>query len=373
MTLHLARLFKEQGFRVFVAESMKMHLCKVSQSIEKSYLVPKPNEDHEGYIQALCRVIIKNHISLLVPTCEEIFHISIGKETIEQATGCQVFCENIHKLWKLHNKWEFYKLAKKYGYALPPTNCVTSQEELKQVLAKKEEKVVIKPVYSRFGSQVHFFDRGDCVPQLSISEETPWIVQDYVKGTQYCSYSVASQGKLLAHSLYPTKYSAGPGATVYFQQIENEKILKFVSHIVAQEYFTGQIAFDFIKDAQDRIYPIECNPRSTSGIHLFDGNQEFALTFIKENNNMITPDKEQAYMLGIPMLLYGIMRGTAIKHLPTFFQDFKEAKDVVFSKKDMKPFFYQIPVFFNILGKAMKYKKNLTAVTTMDIEWGENL
>ncbi|HBI02572.1 MAG TPA: hypothetical protein DDY49_00900, partial [Paenibacillaceae bacterium] len=299
-------------------------------------------------------------------------HISIGKKIIEQ-TGCQVFCKDIHTLWKLHNKWEFYKLVKNYGYAPPPTTCVTSHKELKDFLARKEEKVVIKPVYSRFGSQVYFYEKGDHVPHLSISKERPWIVQDFVQGTQYCSYSVSSHGKLLAHSLYSTKYTAGPGATVFFQHIENVEIQKFVSRIVKQENFTGQIAFDFFIDAQGRVYPIECNPRSTSGIHLFDGNKEFALSFIKENNKMITPAKDQAYMLGIPMLLYGVKSGTAIKHLPSFFKDFKGAKDVIFSKKDMKPFFYQIPVFFNILRKAMKYKIDLTAVTTMDIEWGENL
>lgn len=371
VTLHLARLFKDQGVLVYVAESENLHLCQVSNAVTQSFLVPKPNDDHAGYIQALCRIIKEKEIALLIPTCEEIFHIARGKETIER-TGCRVFCEDIHKLWKLHNKWEFNKLVGQIWAWAPQTHCFTSSAELKEFLAKTREKVVVKPVYSRFGSEVHFFEVGDRVPQLPVSQEKLWIVQRFIKGTQYCSYSVASRGKLLAHSVYSTKYTAGPGATVFFQHVEQPDILQFVTAVIENEDFTGQIAFDFIQDQQGKFYPIECNPRSTSGIHLFNDNRDFALTFLQESDKMISPSRDQAYMLGIPMLLYCVMGGS-FRKIGTYMKDFHKAKDVIFSWKDWKPFFFQIPIFFHLLGKSMKYKKDLTAVTTMDIEWGENL
>lgn len=43
--------------------------------------------------------------------------------------------------------------------------------------------------------------------------------------------------------------------------------------------FTGQIAFDFIEESDGTIRAIECNPRATSGITLFDVTGDLPIAF----------------------------------------------------------------------------------------------
>ncbi|GAA3325969.1 hypothetical protein GCM10020331_060000 [Ectobacillus funiculus] len=76
-------------------------------------------------------------------------------------------------------------------------------------------------------------------------------------------------GKLLAHSVYQTEFTAGLGATIAFQHTECDPIFHLFQYSLKKLKYSGQIAFDFIVTKDGKVYPIECNPRTTSGLHLF--------------------------------------------------------------------------------------------------------
>jgi hypothetical protein len=49
--------------------------------------------------------------------------------------------------------------------------------------------------------------------------------------------------------------------------------------------------------------------------------------------------------------------------------DFIKTKDVIFSIDDIRPFFTQILSVFEMMYRAVKYKKSLLGATSFDIEW----
>ena len=59
VTLDLARRFKQYGYEVYVAESISYHLCRYSNSVKKSFLVPSPANYKSEYINELSSLIKK--------------------------------------------------------------------------------------------------------------------------------------------------------------------------------------------------------------------------------------------------------------------------------------------------------------------------
>ena len=124
--LELARAFHRAGHTVFMAESLRGHLSQPSNAIKANFVVPAPRQDGDAFIVALKKIIEENKIDLLIPTCEEIFHIAMRRDELP----CTVFAEPINKLDQLHNKWEFISTAVDYGLSIPETTLVKTMDDL---------------------------------------------------------------------------------------------------------------------------------------------------------------------------------------------------------------------------------------------------
>jgi glutathione synthase/RimK-type ligase-like ATP-grasp enzyme len=230
-TLHLARLFFKAGHKIFVAESLEFPLTKNSKAVYKSFSVSKPRQKTTEYINDLKKIIVENHIDILIPTCEEIFYISQYKN--ELSKHCTVFVEDIEKLLSLHNKHTFIEKLETYQINAPGTAIAVNYEQLREIVKKINKRIILKPVYSRFSSKIIILEEGNKeTPRVHISESYPWIVQEFIEGQQYCTYSIVHNGKLVAHSTYATEFTAGKGATIAFQHNDNSQILEWVKKFV---------------------------------------------------------------------------------------------------------------------------------------------
>jgi len=77
-TLELARIFHSAGHQVFLAESVSGSLTANSRAVAASFLIPPPRQQPKDFIRALIEIICQNKIDLLIPTCEEAFHVARG-------------------------------------------------------------------------------------------------------------------------------------------------------------------------------------------------------------------------------------------------------------------------------------------------------
>jgi predicted ATP-grasp superfamily ATP-dependent carboligase len=382
-TLELARAFHAAGHRVLVAESARRHLCRVSRAVERCYSVPPPNRDKATFIEALEAIIVREGVEVLIPTCEEVFFVAKGLERLKQ--HCFVWAAPIGELDELHNKWRFAGLARRLDLSVPDTWLITSREEW---LAYAEgqwlgEGLVLKPAYSRFASKVLFLDKtasavqrrellDRSMPRLSMA--APWVAQRRIEGQHLATYSIACEGELVAHGAYPCRYRIGQGATVYFEPIRHERSLEWVRKLVKAIRFTGQIAFDFIEEEGGALYALECNPRATSGAHLFEGNAGLVQAFLQPEalqsaGAMVEPAGQARSMLTVPMLAAGLGGIRSLRQLRGWLRDFHTARDAVFRRKDVGPGLEQLRVLADAwrTGRAMGIP--LTEATTIDLEW----
>lgn len=364
VTLHLCRLFKNKGINVFVADCTPYPLSKASNVVSEFFLIPSPKLNTNAFVEEIKKLIQKFHIDLIIPTCEETFYFSKFKDEF----NCDVFVDTIDKLTLLHNKLNFIEFIKSIGWDAPETIHTNDMNQCKErLIQSSHHKFVMKPIYSRFSDKVSFTTK-----ELLLSESEKllpgWIIQQRIEGNQYCSYSIAKDGKLLVHTVYKTEFTAGIGATIAFNHTNVPSITQFVSDVVAKLNFSGQIAFDFIMDNAGIPYPIECNPRATSGLHLFS---EELIPVIIENKNstLLTPSSDQKTALKLALLIYGHHHWNSPLNFKKWLYTFFSHTDIVYNKEDKKPFFYQVYSMYQLWIQSKKHKHSLLEQTTYDISW----
>ncbi|WP_142395952.1 ATP-grasp domain-containing protein [Bacillus sp. MYb209] len=370
--LHLCRLFHNNGHTVIMADSIPYPLSKVSKSADYFYEIPSPKWKTNESIHALLSIIQRHNVDLLIPTCEEIFYISRHKE--ELSPFCHVLVDDFHKLSLLHNKWEFIQLVANLGWQVPTTYRINNEQAISSMIHQTPANTpfVLKPIFSRFSDKVEFITKEAAIKEIMV-DKSNYIIQEFIQGTQHCSYSIARSGEVLAHSTYKTVFTAGLGATIAFKHINHPKIEQFVRHIVKELDFSGQIAFDFIITENGDPIPIECNPRTTSGLHLFD--EEILPAFFNAKvNNTLIPKPHSECAIRLAMLLYGLPYLKSKQKRKRWLKVLCSYPDIIYSHTDWKPFFYQFFSMYKLWRESYKHERTILEQTTYDISWdGENL
>ncbi|MGO0062644.1 ATP-grasp domain-containing protein [Brevibacillus fluminis] len=370
VTLELARMFARAGHTVFAADSIACHGCRFSRAVEQSFLVAPPRQQPEQFIRDLLTVIRRERIELLIPTCEEIFYIAQARD--ELAAHCQVLAEPLDRLEQLHDKYRFIQMVQSFGLPVPRTVLCRSQAELSDALRAwqpADQAVVVKPVFSRFGARIAIVTDGkNPLAANEISPDVPWLAQAYVSGTELSTYTLAQEGKVLAHTTYQGSFRAGIGASIAFAHRDGPQIESWVEEVVGRLGFSGQIAFDLIEAEDGTLYPLECNPRATSGIHLLAGSPDFAPCFFRQPSVPVCPMDARA-MLSAAMWLYGLPAAISERRMGEWLRTMRTSRDVLFRWDDPLPLLAQGLTLLSFWKRSRHHDASLLAATTLDIEW----
>lgn len=387
-TLELARLLRAAGHKVFAAESAPYHLCRASRAVERSFPVPAPAFDPAGFAAALARIADECRIDALIPTCEEIFHVS--RELDRFAGHCKVLAAPLDELDRLHHKGAFIRLAEEAGLPAPPTAIVETPDGWLPLLADDAfaDGFVLKPAYSRFAARVITVEprEGRLSPSVreavrrkldevgGVSPRRPWIAQKLLRGEEWCTYGVAHDGVLAAFAAYRSRFRAGRGASIHFAAETQPALADWVARFVRHARFTGQIAFDFMAEPDGTVYPLECNPRATSGIHLFrpgDGLAEALLApaGLAASGAVATPGLGAGAMLSPAMLTYGLAQAIRERRMREWLRAFAGSRDAVYRRGDPAPAAEQLRLFAWLRRTAARHGLTLQEASTIDIEW----
>ncbi len=381
VTLELARILHDAGCEVYVAESAAYHLCRVSSAVAASFRVPPPRTEPEGYIAALTALIERCRIHLLVPMCEEIFYIAEGIARLPQ--HCRVLAVRTELLAKLHHKYSFASLAELHGCRVPSTRLITGETQWRHAVREAQDgTLVLKPAYSRFAARVIMPQQLRCSaggpactpapPELSPAR--PWVAQRYVPGRAICTFSLASEGQLLAHAAYESKYRTGAvGASVHFMQLNHPAALAWVRRFVEATGLSGHVGFDFIDGEDGVLYAIECNPRATSGLHLFRplaGQYTAAiLSGQQSDGGLLQPPPGSKAMLTLPMAACGLRLAAQPRQWRAWLDAWRGTPDAVYRRGDSRPAWEQLRIVADAWRRSRSSGLSMTEVLTDDIEW----
>lgn len=280
--------------------------------------------------------------------------------------------------------------------------------DLSQLASLMPLPLVFKPAYSRFASRVIMperkkqkplgklsrwmgkqqdtslgqirrlsgkaaFYRTEAIQELSPSR--PWVAQEFIEGQAWCSYSIVHEGKLIAHAAYACHYrTAQAGACVHFQQAEHPALLDWVKRFTAEIGYTGQISFDFIQAEDGTLYPIECNPRVTSGVHLFEPGDGLAEALTQPglaalSGRIVIPRTGSAAMIKLAMLGSSFKYVRGARTWRRWMNALREARDVIRRPEDPGPFTEQLRMMYDVWRKSRRQGITVTQALTEDIEW----
>jgi len=374
VALDHARRFAHQGWTVYVADSISCRLSGWSQAVKASIRLASPRFDPARFIADLRHTIETHAIDLVIPTCEEVFFLSRYRSALP--ASCRVAVSDFEILRQLHSKWEFQSLARAAGGHPPASALVDNLAQAREWAAGKP--LVLKPEFSRFGVHVRIYPQGMPLQAPALPALGRWVAQEYCAGTELCSYSIADQGRLLAHALYRPAYRLHTSSSYYFdhhvEQHASAAIQTFVKTLVQQLQFTGQISFDWI--AADGQHPrvLECNPRAISGVHLFAMHDALPAAFTGSAGQCITPTASRARMIAPLMRSAGMLQAAMRGGFSGWRRDASRADDVLRVGADAMPILGALMDMASFTKTAMLRGCTLREAATSDIEWdGEEL
>ncbi|NHZ82306.1 ATP-grasp domain-containing protein [Massilia sp. CCM 8695] len=365
-----ARRFASQGWTVHIGDSIPCRISGWSHAVQSTVELPSPRFNPAAFIAGLSRTIGQHAIDLVIPTCEEVFYLSRYRHALP--SSCRILTDDFDKLRTLHSKWEFLQLSAACGGNPPASALVRSIGEAKDWA--NGAPVVLKPEFSRFGVHVRLYPDGIPADAPELANMGRWVAQHYLHGQELCSYSVAEQGRLLAHAVYLPKYRLKRSSSYYFAHHASERIAAFAARFVARHHFTGQISFDWIDAGNDSPAVIECNPRAISGVHLFGTGDLLPAALAGTAARLVTPSMLRARMIAPIMVSVGLAQALANGRVNTWRRDFLAADDVLGVGGDRRPMAGAVADMGSYLMLSLRQRCTLREVATRDIEWdGEAL
>ena len=363
--LEWARAFRRAGWQVTVADSLAWPVARFSRAAHHSVRLPEPRVDPSAWVSELCRLVEERRVDLLLPTCEEAFYLAHGRERL--APLCRVMTSDFDTMNRLHHKGHFARMTRGWAVQAPQTHVLSSAGDLAP-FADDPSRWVFKPAYSRFAHQTLIRPDAAMLAAVRPTPQQPWVAQRFVAGREHCSYSLLVEGRPTAHACYHPRYRVGRGSGIYFEPTDPPAIRDFLLQFGAVTCYTGQVGFDFIEDADGQVHVLECNPRGTSGIHLFDDQPEAlvaALLGESGRSEMLRP-LPKPRMVALAMLLFAAPRRAFNAR---FWRDFHSAGDVISRSGDRGPLFAQVPALLEISARALHRRCGLLAAATADVEW----
>ncbi|NEO56065.1 MAG: ATP-grasp domain-containing protein [Okeania sp. SIO3B5] len=366
--LQLARSFHAAGHKVFLLEANKYWLSgnRFSNAVAGFYTLPFPQKDWEGYFQGLLDIIKKEKIDVFIPVSSPAgsYYESLAKPLLSEYCEVLHFDAEITQL--LDNKFTFIEKAKSFGLSVPKSFLITNPEQVLNFdFATDGSKYILKsipydsvrrldmtklPMNSRT-------EMEEFVNSLPISEERPWIMQEFVKGKEYCTHSTVRKGKTRLYCCCESSEFQ-----VNYHHVDRPQIYQWVEKFVRELNITGQISFDFIQTEDGRVYPIECNPRTHSAITTFHDHPGVADAYLKDSK-----DENEASLIPLPnskptyWTYHELWRLTGIRslgQLKTWINRIFQGTDGIFQINDPLPFLmvhhWQIPLL--LLGNLQKLK-----------------
>jgi hypothetical protein len=266
--LGMIRKLAEREHEVFAADSSELSPGSHSRYIVERFVTASPTDETERFVADVERIVSENDVDLLLPAFEEAFYLSTRYEQLAAAT--KPFFSQFATLAPLHDKASFERTARRLDLPMAKTILASNDEELRGAMAQFD-RYFARAAFSRGGVSLltntgplaGAIEPSDCHP----TPQNPWLVQEFVDGETFCTYSTVHGGKVTAHCAYdiPRQWKHSTG--IQFIARDGAETLAVVSRLTADCDYTGQISFDFIA-SPDGPMLVECNPRATDGVLL---------------------------------------------------------------------------------------------------------
>ena len=348
--LQLARSFYASGHYIVLTDDYRFATHRFSRCVSRFCLSADIN-DSSSYIQSIVDIVQQEQIDVFIPvsnTCTERVEGHIKQILL------QFNCETVHgdfeQVNMLSNKYLFIDRVRMMNLSAPKTYSITDPKQVLDFDFSKEQcqfllksiiyDSVVRSNMIKLPCQTRQ-QTMDYVNSLEISEQHPWVMQEFIPGKEFCTHSTVRNGELRLHTC--CKSSA---YLLNYKHISDKyQILEWVQEFCARVNITGQVSFDFIESNEDgRPYAIECNPRTHSAIINFYNHPNVAeayLSTLSLPNGPIQPRSNAREIYWLHYELWNLCKVRSIEDLLLILRRLIHGKEAIWSIEDPLPFFFQ--------------------------------
>ena len=286
--LQLARSFYQAGHRVILIESERYWLTghRFSRAVDCFYTVPAP--DHPGYTTALVDIVKRERVDAYVPVCSPLASLYDSRAMTALSPHCDVVHVGPETIEKLDDKQQFAEVSQSLGLRVPKSFLITHADQvtsfdfsvhrrpfiLKSIRYDSVRRLDLTKLPLSTTEQTAAF-----VSTLPISADNPWVMQEFIPGTEYCTHGTLRDGELTVHCCCESS-----AFQINYAHVEKPAIEAWITRYGKALSLTGQASFDFIHAHDDgEVYAIECNPRTHSAITLFYNHPQVADAYLKRD------------------------------------------------------------------------------------------
>jgi glutathione synthase/RimK-type ligase-like ATP-grasp enzyme len=370
--LDIARDFAAAGWEPHLADCVTSRLARWSSLSAHHHSYPPPRQQAEAFQRRILALIQTYEIDLIVPTCEEVFHLAAP--TLHARIGERLFAPDLAHLRTLHDKLAFARAVQEWGLNAPESVPIETSQDL-ETLADTSGEWVIKPRFTRFGEAAIIAPDRQTLKKVRPSPEQQWMAQRYIAGQEVCFYAAAHRGKLTAFAAYTSSWRLSGGACYAFEPAGRDRcaqLLEMAAQIAGKAHLHGQFGCDVIFDARGIAQAIECNPRATSGVHMIANEGDLARA-IAEGIPAVDGPSSAAY-LAPAMWFFGLPRAIKQARIREWQSCLNTGRDAISRPGDRLPFAGAVVDTARFALKGFRRRISTNAATTSDIEWnGEEL
>ena len=366
IALDLARSFAAAGFEPHLADSVTSWCARFSRTAQgRLHRHAPPRFAFAAFQRDIESLISLLDPVLVIPTCEEVFYLAEAAR--RGGFADRVFAPSPDVLTRLHSKIAFADLARQAGLAAPLTRRAGSLADL-EPFRRGARDLVFKPEFSRFASHARVGPSDAEFSAIAPTEASPWAVQDRVLGEEFCLWSAARNGALVAFCAYRPVWRLGQSASFAFERVEDERLHAVAAAVASATNATGQLSFDVMVSPAGEVHPLECNPRGISGLHLFADDPRLARALVGEEASLVAPRAAHRH-LAPAMWMLGLPQALAGGRIGSFFDTLNRGQDALTRPGDRAPALGALIDGARFTAIGLSRGRSAAGQSTDDIEW----
>ncbi|WLP89852.1 ATP-grasp domain protein [Gordonia sp. NB41Y] len=324
-----------------------------SRGAKKHITVPAPTQETEAFVDKVIETIDAEQINWLLPMFEEVFYLAAHRDRIAEGRDVELFFPDLETLRKVHDKVSFAQLCKDLGLPVAETLTATDDEQFKAALGHWEHWFA-RAAFGRGGLDIAT-NTGPLAGEADVdtihpSADDPWLVQEFLKGVDRCSWSVVHHGEVVLHACYEHPLTIDNRGGIIYESVDSPESLETAQRIARELNWHGQISFDYLMTEDGVHHMVECNPRPTAGCTVATA-EEFDTALFNPGELVVVPAGRKK------MIKAAVLRD-ALMHPSRAAANFKAAKGatgVYDQSKDHMPLLYSALSLQHIFA----YRKHL--------------
>lgn len=364
--LGMVRRLAEAGHSVYASDAYELAPGSHSRYLERHFVTASPRGDTPAFVSDVERIASENGIDVVVPAFEEAFYLATRHRELSAVTT--LFTERFEVLARLHDKSSFQQLGQRLGIRTPQTVLARSPEELREAIGRFP-RYFARAAFSRGGVSL-LTNTGPLAGHLSVddvkpSEESPWLVQDFVDGPMLCTYSALHEGRVDLHCAYRAPRQWQHSTAIQFESVDGRPSLEVVERIGSELSYTGQMSLDFV-ETDEGLELIECNPRATDGV-LLTSSDELAGGLLEAGDRtaMVAPGEVEQLDLAV----FGQIFSEGLEEVPGSIRDLARIRGTDSGWHDHLPQLYSFLAFAHHERIGLREHKQMFVAMSEDICW----